>query len=625
MARPRSSLVKTVDKEVFKDQESVSRHAQGLSLESAAQGVPSSSEDHLDESLPENLSAVTLSSESKTTSSNFVDDIARTCRDLVDETVKRSEIQETRSASEKPMKNKKLQPTCTPKPNIHRGLSLAEWDDEEEEECDEIEEDEQKQQQEYTSRHYQHIELIKKLRLQLKDLEKYAYERGELDHIPASVLAERQTVILETLKERLSLKIGLDEVGKLEIEELKKQIDQEINGLVDPLTTKEHLLGQLKTQLRDLERYITHLHRAIGKGRDRDFCACRLHGCSALTDHNPNEKVIEDSAEEQDDNSLIDTGTLPKTTRLIRSIVTQLICSDAKLRERTQQADHLSAEIPPTDTSSSISRSQVANTITKAPQYHDSAVWSIHIDRVVLATDSLTNLHSKDFLPHKGNENLPTVDKSLVESVVRRQLVPAIRDLLTYGLIDTSRLPKPSSYTSLFLDPLQILTSLTCLPQSRSSNSELPVEKIHVWDIIVDYYSTKNETSFKTSSIKTLSQSFNLAPTMSGPIKVTSKQALLIAVENILETLSKCKPNGPESHFKYFIYTALNWSKLSTWLRLVFKNKSMVRKYYHPFSFVNQPEKIDRFFATLEVLNKIEFKLEHGSELQSVEKIVSAF
>lgn len=111
----------------------------------------------------------------------------------------------------------------------------------------------------------QHIELIRKLRLQLKDLEKYAFERGELDQLPASVLAERQSVILDTLKDKLSLRISISEIEKLETDELKKQIDKEIHDLIDPLITKENLLNQLKTQLIDLERYIDHLHGTLGK------------------------------------------------------------------------------------------------------------------------------------------------------------------------------------------------------------------------------------------------------------------------------------------------------------------------------------------------------------------------
>lgn len=630
MAQPKSLLIKIPEKDLSEGE--VSKPSPKSSDTNLIDDLPSSMNDtslstqhRLDRSSDVDSSNVSISA-----SSNFADEIAVTCRELVEETVKLELEGQTKDQMELKETNKSMILDSNDSRSSARvsldsdddGDEADDWNDNEDAMVSN--QNESRDINNNNSRHYQHIELIKKLRLQLKDLEKYAYARGELDHIPASVLAERQTVILDTLRERLSLKIGSSEVRELEIEELKKQIDKEINDLVDPMTTKEHLLNQLKTQLSDLELYISHLHQAIGKDREKTFCACQIHGCSALYHNNVDTKESEGSVVRSDDTAL-DNGALPRTSKLIRTLITQLICSDTKLRERAQQSIESSSHKAAVEQQDVVKDLQVTKAITKVPQYHDSAVWSIHLDRVILATDSLTNLHSIDSSNRKSTENPQAIDPSLVESVVRRQLLPAIRDLLMYGLVDTSKLPRPSSYTSIFLDPLQLLTSLTCLPQSRTSNSELPPEKVHIWDIIVEYYNTKNETSFKSSSIKTLSQTFNLAPTMSGPIKTTSKQALLIAVENIIETLSKYKPNGPESHFKSFIYTALNWSKLSTWLRLVFKNKSIIKKYYHPFSFVNQPEKIDKFFSTIEVLSKIDFKLDLGTELQSVEKIVSAF
>ena len=69
-------------------------------------------------------------------------------------------------------------------------------------------------------------ELIEKLKEQLEDLEKYAYETGELSSIPSSMLLERQTVIIEQLKGKLPL--NLDELDKSTPEELRKQVDKAI-------------------------------------------------------------------------------------------------------------------------------------------------------------------------------------------------------------------------------------------------------------------------------------------------------------------------------------------------------------------------------------------------------------
>lgn len=61
---------------------------------------------------------------------------------------------------------------------------------------------------------------------QLEDLEKYAYETGELTSIPSSMLLERQTVIIEQLKGKLPL--NLDQLEKSTPEELRKQVDKAI-------------------------------------------------------------------------------------------------------------------------------------------------------------------------------------------------------------------------------------------------------------------------------------------------------------------------------------------------------------------------------------------------------------
>lgn len=477
---------------------------------------------------------------------------------------------------------------------------------------------------EQDSRQHQHIELIKKLRLQLRDLERYAYERGELDgEIPPSIIAERQTVILDTLKDRLSLSISSDEIGKLELDELKSQVDREIHDLINPIVTKEHLLSQLKTQLTDLERYIAHLHRTIGKNSDKKGCLCPIHGCSssrANHEQNSHNSIENCPSGLFRSTSLVDNEALPKTSRLIRSLVTQLICSDIKLQEsaRKEKENEKLSENRSTTSSQGI-------TIVKKQPSNDEAAWTLHIDKVILATDSLVNLYT---LEPKFQKSLDTpIDGSLVESIVRRQLVPALKDLLSYGLVDPNSLPHSTSYASILFNPYNILSSLTCFPTLKQPSNQpevnSSVEKNHVWNVIEDYYNSRNEPEFKTSSIKTLSQSFDLGPSISGPIKITSKQALLIAIDDIIETLSKCKPNGPESHFRAFIYTALNRSKLSTWIRLIFKNKSVIKRFYHNFSFVSQPEKMDKLLSTIEVLNQFEFKL--GTDLESIEQFVNAF
>lgn len=67
-------------------------------------------------------------------------------------------------------------------------------------------------------------ELIGQLKEQLEDLEKYAYETGEMSVLPSSMLLERQNAIIEQLKSKLPV-LTIDEIDKLGPEELRKKVD----------------------------------------------------------------------------------------------------------------------------------------------------------------------------------------------------------------------------------------------------------------------------------------------------------------------------------------------------------------------------------------------------------------
>lgn len=68
-------------------------------------------------------------------------------------------------------------------------------------------------------------DLMEKLRNQLQDLETYAYETGD-GGLPSSVLLERQSVIIEQLKDRMAL--NLEEIEVLTPEELREKVDSAI-------------------------------------------------------------------------------------------------------------------------------------------------------------------------------------------------------------------------------------------------------------------------------------------------------------------------------------------------------------------------------------------------------------
>lgn len=247
------------------------------------------------------------------------------------------------------------------------------------------------------------------------------------------------------------------------------------------------------------------------------------------------------------------------------------------------------------------------------------SAWVAHINKVILATDSLVNLFTLQPQQNRLYKQDVSQEK-LIESIVRKQLTPAIKAVLTYGIIDPNS-SKGATYS--IFDPFYLLSSLTCFPSSNAQSSlmEKLGDTLHVWDIIVDYHKRRNINNERTSSAKTLTRSFNLDESNDAPMKLTSKQTLLIAIETIKDKVSKSKPNGPEAHFRAFIYKALNQGKLSIWLRFIFRRS--VSNYYYNTSFVSQPKKMDTFFEILDKLSQYEFKLEIDYEL--TEQFESAF
>lgn len=102
------------------------------------------------------------------------------------------------------------------------------------------------------------FELIERLKRQLSDAEKFAVESGA-DILPQSMLVEKQKTIIDEMKNRLKLNVADDILPKLTVDELRAQVDNAIGEFVQPLKMKDTLVGQLKTQIVDLERFVALL------------------------------------------------------------------------------------------------------------------------------------------------------------------------------------------------------------------------------------------------------------------------------------------------------------------------------------------------------------------------------
>lgn len=102
------------------------------------------------------------------------------------------------------------------------------------------------------------MDMIGQLKTQLQDLEKYAFEAGDLEQ-PQTIMFEKQKIILDELKKKLNLPIDEMKLPHLSTDELKNQVDNAVGELMNPLKMKDNLVTQLKTQIVDLEQFINFI------------------------------------------------------------------------------------------------------------------------------------------------------------------------------------------------------------------------------------------------------------------------------------------------------------------------------------------------------------------------------
>lgn len=134
-------------------------------------------------------------------------------------------------------------------------------------------------------KNHQH-ELIEQLKMQLDDLEKYAYETGE-PVLPQAIMVEKQKIIIDELKMKINLNLNELDLPQLSPDELRSHVDVAFGEFVSPLKMKEQLVAQLKTQVNDLERFIKFLQ--LEKGEKKKMLRMQFlkkQNCSEMDLHN---------------------------------------------------------------------------------------------------------------------------------------------------------------------------------------------------------------------------------------------------------------------------------------------------------------------------------------------------
>ncbi|KAH7721596.1 RUN domain-containing protein 1 [Aphelenchoides avenae] len=425
--------------------------------------------------------------------------------------------------------------------------------------------------------------LIRQLRQQTEELEKFAYENGD-GEMPTRELKQRQKLVFDKLQERIQLKIDLDKFSEVELE---RSIEQGIDQVLRPMKEKEQVVDQLQTQITDLERYVAYLQEEVATGGNN-------------------------IAEEED-------GSREKL-QPVRSV------ESANFR-RIQKKPSMFGLIG-CQSRRHFERNGLKNTL-RGNHYGDQRA------RIELAVDAVMQVLKKyqllsierpepdEELPlEKLNETIFERSEEAVVAIVRKEFCPALKDLLEHGM--RSAVP-PDSYLPKAFTPI-----IGCFPD-RGARGSRPVPKdstdisgrplTHVWDVIMLYYDVKNAQETSSAAVGKLSTTFGL-DSVSGK-SATSQQVLLATIDHVASTHSKLK-RSPDTMWKAFVSAALNHKRLPGWIRMIFRSDIVLSKCYHSWAYIARTGCED-IRPLLEKLHDFTFDLPVDLALRPFDHIKEAF
>ncbi|KAE8739031.1 hypothetical protein FOCC_FOCC015476 [Frankliniella occidentalis] len=438
-------------------------------------------------------------------------------------------------------------------------------------------------------------ELIQQLKQQLEDLEKYAYETGEAG-LPQSVLLERQKLLIDELKGKLNLNV--DDIAALSPDDLKKEVEEAVGELINPLKVKEQLVNQLKTQISDLERFVEFLQGEAGpdeaaSNTTHPKCTChsRVHTEScAITQRAKKARswqTRQQALNGQEDKIREKTLNIMRKAAVLMQIfaVSQFGCGQEVFHKNTMKKNMKVNHWGDLRARLEVAVAQVSEIMMEA-------------------AESQSGGESEDYA--SDSEGAPVVMcNARITSAVRKKLAMTIKELMEHGLTQNNQ--------NMSLVPL-----IGCFPVRGPAVKEKP---LHAWELILAYYDLKNGESYNSTPARRLSQSFNLE--LVGGVAVSNKQQLLSTVGNIISSHTRYK-RSYDSHFKAFVCAGLNSKKLVYWLRLILHCQPIIEAYYQPWSYVCKTGFEDTL-QTLEKLKDFEFELPVDLAVRQFQNIKDAF
>ncbi|XP_003745877.1 RUN domain-containing protein 1 [Galendromus occidentalis] len=437
-------------------------------------------------------------------------------------------------------------------------------------------------------------DLMEKLRSQLQDLETYAYETGD-GGLPSNVLLERQSVIIEQLKDRMAL--NLEEMEVLTAEELREKVDSAIKEMVNPVKVKEQLVEQLRTQVTDLERYIDFLQT--------DTASVVNAKCSCTCDsHIQGREAVCTDTDTTDEEGACRKH--PPRRRPRRTTSEEERHRRDRMVERMANLMHVFAVLN-FGTCSRQQPSFRSNTMKSTPRGNHwgdmRAKLELAIERVLRDVDTADARQSSNSdYASESDEGPDSTYNEQLTMTVRKDLAGALRDLLQHGL-------EGSSSRSL------LPSMMGCFASRPGQHGTM----LHVWDLVLKYYFFKNGPQYNATPARKLSESFNLN-IVNG---ASSKKTLLGVIHNIICSHTPLRRSA-DTHFKAFVCAALNEKRLTAWLKMILRCKPIVERYYAPWSYVRKTGFEDAF-RSLEKLGSIHFNLPVDLAVKQLQEIHEAF
>ncbi|KAH0504959.1 RUN domain-containing protein 1 [Microtus ochrogaster] len=429
-------------------------------------------------------------------------------------------------------------------------------------------------------------ELILQLKTQLDDLETFAYQEGSYDSLPQSVVLERQRVIIDELIKKLDMNLNED-ISSLSTEELRQRVDAAVAQIVNPARVKEQLVEQLKTQIRDLEMFISFIQDEVGSPlQTGGHCECKASGRTGTSSTRAGSSTQPPGAgktKAEDVKRVRETGLhLMRRALAVLQIfaVSQLGCATGQIPQTLWQRGQADRDYSPLLKRLEVSVDRVKQ-LALRHQPHDHVITSANL------------------------QDLSLGGKDELTMAVRKELTVAVRDLLAHGLYASS------SGMSLVMAPI------ACLLPAFSSAPET----MHPWELFVKYYHAKNGRAFVESPARKLSQSFAL-PVMGGSA-VTPKQSLLTAIHLVLTEHDPFKRSA-DSELKALVCMALNEQRLVSWVNLICKSGSLIEPHYQPWSYMAHTG-FESALNLLSRLSSLKFSLPVDLAVRQLKNIKDAF